>query len=182
MSEYYNESIKKIYDSFCSELVKEKNKENILILFRGECKDFAFKYYNLDPLINSIELFAERLFFYGCKAKYFWDEKMKSKKENFAIDDISTNFSKYIFKEFSDLIKNASKDGTKAFFNKNKNAVEFFDSIHNIEKFVNAIESLEQKKKYAFRNYYLILLHQLGDEAEYKENSHFVSTTKKKVK
>lgn len=182
MTVYNNKSIKSIYDSFCAKLKQEKKKGNVLILNRGEDKEFAFKYFNLDINYNTIEQFAERLFFFGNKARYFWNEKLKSGGNDFEINDISNVFFKFIFNEFNKLTTNPEKCRTIKYFGNepNKLAVEFFRNSKNVRKFIKAVNTLDEKDKTTIRNHYLTLLHQLN-ETEYKENSHFVSSSKREA-
>ena len=93
MVDYYSEFLE-LLDSF-------KEDRLIKLLYRGVTKDFAFKCLNLDLKCNTIDQFAEQLFYFGEKSRYFWNERINSSKQefNFEINDTSDEFFKYIFKE-----------------------------------------------------------------------------------
>lgn len=179
MNPFNNKEIKVVYESFCIELEKEKEKKSIFILKRGEQKEFAFRNYNLNTNCHSIEQFAERLFFYGDKSKYFWNKRIHLEGIDFNINDVSPDFFRFIFHQFKQKIESSEKEGSIKYFNKEQNmdTVEFFKDDNNAVKFIHAISSITAGEKKTIKNYYLTLLHQLGDST-YKENSIFVSATK----
>lgn len=166
----------KKYNKFLDLLGTFEKKGCVEKLHRGISKEFAFKSLNLDLKHNSIEQFAERLFFFGEKAKYFWNEKLRNSEQefDFEINDISNKFFKYIFNEFNNLIVNGKKPRTKQYFAKNKKPTSFFSETGNIDKFVEKIELLTESEQLQTRNDYLKILHQLG-ESDYKKSSQFLS-------
>lgn len=170
--------MKKTYDIFLDCLYSYKRDKVIKILHRGINKEFAFKTLNLDLNHNSIEQFAERLFFYGEKSKYFWNEKISSKRERleFDINDISDDFFRYIFSELNQLISNHTKPATSRFFKRNLNTVSFFSNSDNINSFFLHLHKLSSSEKTQIRNHYLRILHQLG-ETDYYATSQFLSST-----
>ena len=76
----------------------------------------------LDGLTGQIE----RLFFYGEKARYFWNEKLNSKEYNFDINETSPAIFEYIFLLFKELMLSPKKDGTKRYMKKNLAISSFF--------------------------------------------------------
>ena len=167
------------YELLFESLTHAKDKNWITLLKRGVTKGFAFNQVNLDIKHNNIEDFAKMLFFYGEKAKYFWNDRLKTTGQlDFGINDTSTDFFKFIFNEFGNLINNDTcKRGTKNYFNKNKEAITYFKEKNNIQIFTSTISKLSEQEKVSIRNYYLTILHQLGEHG-YKDNSHFVSGTR----
>lgn len=166
------------YQLFLDLLKDSKEKGQIKILHRGMSKNFAFNKLNLDVNLNTIDQFAEKLFFYGEKSKYFWNEKLNTSKHKFEfeINDTSDNFFKYIFNEFNKLIDSHKNEMTDRFFLKNEVTVSFFSRYENIDLFIDKIKQLTQNDRILVRNYYLRILHQLG-EVTYKENSQFISSS-----
>jgi len=77
----------KKYTEFLALLKNAKENGLIKLLFRGVNEEFAFKSVGLDIKYNTIEQFQERLFFFGEKSKYFWNEKLKTRKYEFSLND-----------------------------------------------------------------------------------------------
>jgi hypothetical protein len=181
------------YKEFLSLLNTSNEKGVIKILHRGMTKEFAFNALNIHLTLNTIEQFAEGLFFFGEKSRYFWNERLRSigsrhysKKYDegqsnlaFDINDSSDELFKFIFKEFNKLIIEQSKPATSVFFETNKLAISYFDKLDKLDSFLNLIQQLSLSQRVIARNYYLKLLHQLG-ESSYKSNSHFISSSKKR--
>jgi hypothetical protein len=168
-----------VYRKFIKRL-RHYNKENFIkILKRGVSKEFAFERFGFDLKHNTIEQFAERLFFYGEKSKHFWYQKTG---RSFCINDYDENVFIYIFRKLSEISKNSDcKVGTNKFKIKNKGAFEFFKNVQNKEKFINSVNVLDVEDKKKLRNYYFRIIRQLG-ETNYKQSSLFVSgTTNEKI-
>ena len=114
--------LKKTKD-FLKKLQEFKKEDKIKILYRGVEKDFAFKLLNLDSKYNSIEPFAEKLFYFGEKSKYFWEEKMQN---NFSINDVSEKVFLYIFEKLKNIAEiDTTKEKTKKFVEKNQKQFDF---------------------------------------------------------
>jgi len=162
---------------FYQELIKTKETNEIKLLYRGVTAEFAFNKLGLNSKINSIELFSEKLFLFGEKAKNFWNEKIIS-ENSFEINDTSDAFFEFIFQDFNKLIQTHVKKGSIKYFNKKENrpAVDFFKDIQNKGKFIEEINFLSVEGKISIRNYFLKILHQLG-ESSYKNISHFLSSS-----
>jgi hypothetical protein len=162
---------------FVRELNKEKEAKHIQLLYRGATKKFAFERLGLDLEFSTINQFAEKLFLFGEKSKYFWNEKISS-ENSFEINDTSDVFFEFIFKNFNKLIQSPEKKGSKKYFRKKENhlTIDFFKDIRNQEKFIGIINKLSEDRKFDIRNYYLRILHQLG-ETSYKDVSHFLSSS-----
>ena len=124
----------------------------------------------------AIEQFADKLFFFGEKSKYFWNDKINpaNSQLEFDVNDTSDSFFEYIFKEFNSLIRNHNYKRTSYYFKKNKTAILFFGNLDNSSIFISAINQKTKEQKTIIRNYYLTILHQLG-ESKYKQTSQFIS-------
>lgn len=163
-----------IYNTFLSRLDYFKNQKLIKILKRGVSKKFAFNRMNLDLRHNSINQFSEKLFFYGEKSKYFWEQKLG---REFSINDIGQDLFKYIFEKFREISeKEDCNHGTRNYLKKNKKALNYFKDAHNKEHFVKTIDKEDKETKKQLKNYYLRIIHQLG-ETDYKKCSINVSGT-----
>src|SRR5690554_6243959 len=103
------------YNDFLESLNYYKNNNVIKVLKRGVSKEFAFKNFNLDIKHNSLQQFSERLFYFGEKSKYFWEQKME---RQFSINDFGDNVFKFIFKKLNEIAKHSNpKAGTIIFRN-----------------------------------------------------------------
>jgi len=167
------------HNKFLDILKNAKESGAIKLLYRGVSKKFAFKSVGLYTKYNTLNQFQEKLFFFGEKSKYFWNEKLKTRKYNFTLNDTSDDFFKFIFNDLSKLINSFDNPATGRYFKRNSSTVEFFKEIKNIDLFIKKINKLNDRERTIVRNYYLRIIHQLG-ESEYKENSSFVSSSKNK--
>jgi hypothetical protein len=170
-----NEKFLKFLDS----LYVEKGKKNIKLLYRGVNKIKTFNRLGLDVKNNNIKQFAEKLFFFGEKSRYYWNDRLDSTNFDFDINDVSEQMFKYIFLRFNELILKSNKVGTINFLYKNKNATTFFKNLSNVKAFTEISNLFSVNEKQKFRNYYLSLLHQLGDPIS-RNNSLFVSSSSRK--
>lgn len=156
------------YNDFLERLEYFKRTRFIKIMKRGLTKKFAFKRVNLDPNSNSFDQFAEKLFFYGEKSKYFWEQKIG---RQFSINDIGESTFEYIFTKFKEISENKdANQGTSNYRIKNSKTFEYFNDVKNLSLFVNATNNLVIEEKKRFRNYYFRIIHQLG-ETDYKKAS-----------
>lgn len=141
---------------------------------RGVTKKFAFNRVNLDLQCNSLNQFAEKLFFYGEKSKYFWEQKLG---REFSINDIGQDIFKYIFQKFKEISeKEDCNQVTRTYLKKNKKAFNYFKDAQNIKSFVETIDRQNKETKKHLKNYYFRIIHQLG-ETDYKKCSLIVSGT-----
>ena len=149
------------YNDFLESLNYYKSNNVIKVLKRGVSKEFAFKNFNLDIKHNSLQQFSERLFYFGEKSKYFWEQKME---RQFSINDFGDNVFKFIFKKLNEIAKHSNpKAGTIIFRNKNRIAFDFFDNPNNLTIFLKKSTELEEFEKKQLRNYYFRIIHQLGE-------------------
>ena len=163
-----------IYKTFLSRLDYFKNEKLIKVLKRGVTKKFAYKRVNLDLKYNSLNQFAEKLFFYGEKSKYFWEQKFG---REFSINDIGQDIFKYIFEKFKGISeKENCNHGTKNYLKKNRKAFDYFKDTKNLKSFIKTIDKQDDEIKKQLRNYYFRIIHQLG-ETDYKKSSLNVSGT-----
>lgn len=164
-------------DYFLSRLKFFEDTGIILRLKRGINTVDAFERFQLDPKFNSLDLFSERLFFFGSKAKYFWKHP---KTQRFSLKDTSKDIAEYIFLQNQVIAKTAySSKPISQFKKKNSEVLDFFSSSSNLKFFIEAFDRLERKPKFQLRNYYLSIIHQIGNDAKYAEASMNVSATKK---
>lgn len=172
-----NPSTDQKYGEFCSLLKKYKNQGDIKLLHRGESKIHAFSSLRLDPLHDTIEQFANALYFFGSKSKYFWNEKLSSDESfDFDLNEVSEEFFKYIFLDLLHVSKYGKKAGTIRYLAQNKDTRIFFSNESNLKFFIEMVSKLSQPDKFFVRNYYLRILHQLG-ESKYKKKSQFISSS-----
>lgn len=163
------------YQEFLKHLNKYKKRGEIVILHRGMRKHSAFYILGLNSKCNSIEKFAERLFFYGDKAKYFWEQRTG---KQYGIEDVSNKVFELIFNLFNEIAnKRKVKEATFRYIKKNKIAFDFFKNKVNLSAFLSRIQrgSFYYKRKH--RNYYFRIIHQL-DETQYNLKSQFISSSK----
>lgn len=166
----------KIYDSFIKRLKYFKSKRLIKILKRGVTVKFAYKTLNLDPKHNSIDQFAEKLFFYGEKSKYFWEQKLGRK---ISINDNGEKTFRYIFEKFKEISdKKDCNQGTIKYRIRNKKTFEFFNDHENLKMFLDSVDLLDNETKKQLKNYYFRIIHQLS-ETDYKKSSFNISGTEK---
>ena len=170
--------MKDLYDKFLNLLMTYKKYGLIKVLHRGQRIDFAYRTLNLFPGLNSIDQFAERLFFFGEKSKYFWNESINSSREklDFEINDISDDYFKYIFYEINTLIMNSKKPVTLKYLQKNHRTTSFFAKTENLGIFLTYLHKLSSTEKMQVRNHYLRILHQLN-ETGYKNKSLYLSSS-----
>lgn len=161
---------------FMNSLMEAKENTLIKILYRGYSLNMAFNAYKLDIRYNTIEDFSKKLFYFGDKSRHFWNKKIGSDDLTFGINEISDSMFKYIFDLFFKLISNPKKEHTKKYLNKNKEAKQFFSDKENLSLFLEKVNSLSNDDKLSSRNYYLTILHQLG-ETVYNRNSLLVSSS-----
>jgi len=162
------------YDNFLERLEYFKKIGFIKILKRGVTKKFAFQRVNLDLNFNSMDQFAEKLFYYGEKSKYFWEQKIGRK---FSINDYGNDVFKYIFEKLNEISENEDYNiGTTKYKLINKKTFNYFCDLENLALFTQTASHLEKEERKQFRNYYFRIVHQLG-ETDYKKNSLNVSGT-----
>jgi len=171
--------MKKKYAQFLDVLIEAQKDGIINLLHRGETKEFAFNKLNLDTSYNSLEQFAEKIFYFGDKAKYFWKDKVALLGLEFEINDISDSVFENIFLLFNKMIQFTRKEATLIYLKKNMKTESYFKDIANIENFKKRVNYLTANNKLFYRNYYLRLLHQLG-EGDYTKNSLLISSSEEK--
>lgn len=164
------------YNNFLERLEYFKKIGFIKILKRGVTKKFAFQRVNLDLTFNSMDQFAEKLFYYGEKSKYFWEQKIDRK---FSINDSGNNVFRYIFEKLNEISeKEDSNIETTKYKLRNKKTFKYFSDLKNLVLFTKTASHLEKEERKQLRNYYFRIIHQLG-ETDYKKNSLNVSGTEK---
>lgn len=163
-----------IYKIFLEHLDCFKKKELITLLMRGVSMEHAFSRVNLDPEYNTLDQFAERLFFFGEKSKYFWKQKFSREIE---FNDISTGIFTCIFNFLGEIAKKKECNaGTFNYRAKNHTTFEYFSTVNNLGEFVRKTGSLDDLTKRQLKNYYLKIIHQLK-ETNYIKSSLFISST-----
>jgi len=169
------------YKQFVELLNSAKKHKDIILLCRGDSKESAFKKLGLEIVYNTIEQFAEKLYFYGEKSKYFWNKKINSNSFDFDINDTSDAIFIYIFLLFKNLIQSPQNEASKKYLKKNRKITLFFENNDNQEVFIKTIMTLSDEKRLLYRNYYFRILHQLGKTDYYKNSMLISSSTKKSV-
>lgn len=162
----------KHYDHFLLRLNFFKKKGLLKLLHRGVSKKFAFKRFNLDIKYNSLEQFAERIFFFGEKSKYFWEQKIG---REININDIGDHTFQYIFELLHQIAnKDNVNSGTDNFRKRNTKVFMYFADSKNIPDFLSIIKNIEPNQRKKIRNYYFRIIHQLS-ETKYKKTSLYLS-------
>lgn len=156
------------YQEFLNHLNKFESDGSVIKIQRKYDKEFAFERLKLDVKYNSIDQFAERLFFFGEKSRHLWKERFE---KEIAINDTSNKAFEIIFDQINNL--NLNKYPTD-FMDNNKDVFEYFKILDNKSKFANSASELPVEKKKEIRKHYLTILHQL-DENKYKGQSLYIS-------
>ncbi len=161
------------YNDFLLKHLELTRKKVIRPIYRGDSlKNLCDKlgvYYNYDT--TDLKLVLDRLFMVGEKARRFHTDEV-----NFTVDQTSD----YVFEKIMSYFKSSLKSkntSTLYFFNRNVGLKNFFSDRNNKHLFLSIINNASERERFAIRNYYLILLHQLA-AINYKNKSHFVSTSK----
>lgn len=149
--------------------------------YRGDNLENIYKRFGIihdETEYNKTEL-LKRIFLIGDKSKYFYDDILFGEVTHVRglglIDDSDLALAK-IFKKMNSSTK-STKDYIKKYFKKNTNLLEYFKHKKNREDFIYSVKNSTNPLFY--RNYYLKILHQLYFVG-YRNNSHFVSTSKDK--
>lgn len=161
-------------NTFSKKLEELNKKKEIQILYRGISKKDAFKVFKLDAKLNSIQQYAEKLFFFGNKAIHFI-----TGYEGFDVNDVSDEIFEFIFEEYHNLA-NTDNERTEKFIKKNQRKFDYFFNISNKSDFITRAKSQEIEDVIKTRNYLLTVLHQIGNFTKYKKKSSFVSSSVKK--
>lgn len=119
------------------------------------------------------------LFEYGEKAKSYLKESVKKQADtnNFIslIQDVSDEVFKKIFCKIREVLTMKRKDVVKNFKNSNPAFKDYFYDKENHQDFLAKIQRLNYFEKFNVRNYYLRLLHTIGEIGNYNELSLCVS-------
>ncbi|QQR97195.1 MAG: hypothetical protein IPK18_09930 [Sphingobacteriales bacterium] len=145
-------------------------------MHRGISKEESFNQLGLDVRYNTLAQFKERLFFYGNKSKYFWNNEFLKSSFEFEINEVSDKMFEFIFNSFKIVYKSPKNSNTEKYIQKNKVAFEYFSNDEMEKHFLSNIKKLDDTDKIYFRNYYLTILHQLGD-LNFANKSLFLSST-----
>lgn len=171
--------MKNTTDQFKSRLQFYREKGWIKLLHRGINKRFAFNQFNLDITYNTIEQFGELLFYFGEKSKYYWEQKVGKK---IGLNDVSMSTFEYIFNCFNEIaLRGNPNRGTFNYRKKNRPAFLFFSDKENLHAFTSEILKLRLEDKTQRRNYYLRIIHQLGETSHKKTSLHISTTTELEV-
>lgn len=168
------------FNEFLLKQIHLTHRRIIVPLYRGDklknVHDRLGIFYNEDN--PDYEQLLSRLFMVGEKSRIFYSDKFfKSQRGRFIkIDDCNENVFNYIFDNINSSIK-SKNSYTIAFFEKNEEFKQFFlNKAINKKIFSSAVLSANENEQIFFKNYYLILLHQLGS-INYRDSSHLVSTS-----
>lgn len=175
------------FKAFIDTLNKLKDEKKVLCLYRGMECSYAFDTFNLVWDINTMDQFAERLFFFGEKSKAFWNRDIKERRNlsinnHYDLNDLSEEFFIYVFDSFNSITSNKElKVKQEEYISRNKTTFEFFQKKENLISFLDKINSISTKEKREIKEHYLVILHQLGGSS-YNDNSHYVSSSKNQNK
>lgn len=161
------------YRVFKAELLKLKSSNKIEIYYRGLNAKNAFGVFNLELKDYKIRSFAEKLFYFGQKSEYFWENDVQNK---IPLNKINETVFAYIFKKYNKL-KNTKNPTTRNFIKENENQFEFYFNNKNKEEFIENCLNQELFDIKKTRDYLFIILHRIGNLTTYKNKSHFISTT-----
>lgn len=144
----------------------------IRTIYRGDSLENLCEKLNVyyDEENTDISTILERLFIIGEKSKRFYTDE-----EIFKIDNTDNYVFEKIIKYFKDSLKNQNRN-IITFFDRNLELKIFFSKKQNITVFLSILDNASSNEKFAIRNYYLTLLHQLAS-INYRNKSHFVSTS-----
>jgi hypothetical protein len=153
---------------------------SVKLIYRGDSLYKLYKRFGIidDKTSENRNELLKRIFLIGDKARYFYkDEILKTNEyeRNIALTDSDDEIIDRIFLQINSAIK-SSKEYLSNYFELNKSIKDYFGSLKNRKLFVDSINAT--KDKFRYRNYYLTILHQLYF-IEYKNNTHFVSTSTK---
>jgi hypothetical protein len=126
--------------------------------------------------------FANRLYLYGTKGRHFWREVAEQQQGTKSrLEDDSDAYLEEIFNMIGGLFtrRNFSpkvQQRTDQFQAREPETVNFFAQVSNQVIFIQALAALTYRERIRIRDYYLTLLHHLG-ESDYYPISFLVSTT-----
>ena len=169
-----------IFDKLYNELLNKNKKGELIITYRGDnenrLKEIYFK--SLEEFDK--KEFLSRIFFYGSKAKYFFENSVNtnSNVEISNINDTSDKLFISIFKEFNLIFeKNINYSYLDNFIIENISFVKYFRNNENIEDFIRYKRMVKNYiNKIKLRDYYLYLLHN-SEFRHLGSKSIFLSTT-----
>jgi len=168
LSEEQKKITKSIFSSFL------KNDDEVCFVYRGVSKKYLF-----DRFVKEGDAFKEysvmdKLFFFGDKSKSYLKKLGQEKQKKYLtnIEDSSYNAGIYIFDKFKKL-SSAKNPYTQRYLNKITYFQYFLDE-NNRDKFSKAIKVSGQK----VRDYYLSLLHTVGNFCIPNNSFHISSTLK----
>jgi hypothetical protein len=168
------------FNAFLLKQIRLTQRKIICPLYRGDKLENLFtrlgSSYNEAKEPNYEQLLS-RLFMVGEKSRNFYsDEFFQKDNRTIRIDDCDENVFNYIFDNINSSLKSKNTH-TISFFDKNEKFKQFFSNkAANKQIFSSAILAAKESEQIYFKNYYLILLHQLGS-INYRDSSHLVSTS-----
>lgn len=155
------------------------NPNKIRVIYRGE---------NYESLKNKLNLLDNEdyirlsyfVFLIGDKGRTYrktYREKIKNKNKVYSIDCIDDSFFENIFLKMRKILSNRNKPEIIRFNEANGILSEYFLNTSNKMDFINKIKLItNDKEKIKIRDYYLSLMHQIGQIGFYN-NSFFTSTS-----
>ncbi len=119
------------------------------------------------------------IFEYGEKAKSYLKENVKKQADTNhfinLIQDVSNEVFKNIFYKIREVLTMKRKDVVKNFKSSNPAFKDYFYNKENHQDFLAKIQRLNDFEQFNVRNYYLRLLHTIGEIGNYNELSPCVS-------
>lgn len=166
-----------LFNRFLLRFIQFTNQRVISPIYRGDnINNLKFKLgLSRETNDEAISEMLDRLFMIGEKSRDYYSTALKY-TGNFGINEINSHVAKIIFDNLNSALKNRNKK-LERFFNLNRNFRDYFiPKTKNKSEFINSFLALNSTDGLFYRNYYLLLLHQLGS-ISYRENSHLVSST-----
>lgn len=166
-------------NAFLFKLIRFSSTRAVQIIYRGDTLENLHDKLGVHYDAENIEYqqLLSRLFMVGEKARSFFCETYFdfNRSSTIGLNDFSEKVFQYIFDSLNSAIK-SKNTYTVNFFDKNEDFKKFFGKKTNKKEFLSKIELIKESERLYARNYYLVLLHQLGS-IRYKEKSHFTSST-----
>lgn len=177
LNDFQTEKFKSFYDYL------SKNSKYAKIIYRGENYSNLKEKLNLSGDCDYFKL-SQTVFLIGEKGRVYRTEyknKIMDKSKIYPIDYIGEDLFNKIFDKFNSILLNKNNNPIiENFISNNLEFSDYFKSkSDNKKKFtsrINAIDNCSEKIK--VRDYYLSLLHKIGNIGFYN-NSFFLSTTTK---
>lgn len=162
--------------AFCDFLITNPKAK---IIYRGENYENIKSKLNLTGNEDFLKL-SYYTFLIGEKGRVYrkeYKEKIKNKQKLYSIDCIEAKLILHIFDKLNTIFITSKKPEVLNFISTNSVLADYFiDKKKNKSDFVKKVQSFNEKEVIKVRDYYLSLLHHIG-QTGFHVNSFFVSTS-----